>query len=208
MFTGLVQDVGTVSRLERGPVTDVWISTHFDPQDFKPGESIACDGVCMTVVEHQGPTFRVQAAPETLRRTTVGSWAPGTKVNLEKALRAGDRLGGHLVQGHVDAVAKVLSARADGGSWALEVELPASLAPLFVEKGSVTLDGVSLTVNTVGERSFQVQLIPETQERTTLKAKGPGAALNVEADIIGRYVARMMGLRQGLTEEQLRAKGY
>ncbi|MBL8916625.1 MAG: riboflavin synthase, partial [Archangium sp.] len=117
MFTGLVTDLGTVERVATGAMTDLWIGSSY-PGDFQLGESISCDGVCLTVVEFAGSKFKVQAAPETLRRSTLGGWAVGTRVNLERALRAGDRLGGHLVQGHVDAVAQVLSARADGGSWA------------------------------------------------------------------------------------------
>lgn len=207
MFTGLVTDVGTVERLTPGGVTDVWISSHF-PGDFVHGESIACDGVCLTVVESKGSSFRVQAAPETLRRTTLGGWSPGTRVNLERALKAGDRLGGHLVQGHVDGVATVLEDRTEGDSLVLTFSLPAVLAPFFVEKGSVCVDGVSLTVTAVGADRFSLMLIPETQQRTTLGKKRAGERVNLEADIIGKYVARMMGLRAGLTREQLEAAGF
>ncbi len=206
MFTGLVSDLGTVERLASGPVTDLWISSGF-PGDFQLGESIACDGVCLTVVEFRGQSFKVQAAPETLRRTTLGEWVPGTRVNLERALRMGDRLGGHWVQGHVDGVGTVLETRPEGGSWVMRFSLPHELAPFFVEKGSVCIDGVSLTLTTVGPDSFGVMLIPETQQRTSLGKKQPGARVNLEADIIGKYVARMMGGRGGLTIEQLKAAG-
>lgn len=206
MFTGLVTDLGTIERLTAGPVTDLWIASSY-PGDFVLGESIACDGVCLTVVEFSGQRFKVQAAPETLRRTTLGSWAPGTKVNLERALRMGDRLGGHWVQGHVDGVGTVLEARAEGGSWWMSFTLPSELAPFFVEKGSVCIDGVSLTLTAVGADRFSVMLIPETQQRTSLGRKQPGHKVNLEADIIGKYVARMMGGRGGLTIEQLRAAG-
>jgi riboflavin synthase len=206
MFTGLVTDLGTIERLTSGPVTDLWIASSY-PGDFVLGESIACDGVCLTVVEFSGPRFKVQAAPETLRRTTLGSWAPGTKVNLERALRMGDRLGGHWVQGHVDGVGTVLEARAEGGSWWMSFSLPPELAPFFVEKGSVCIDGVSLTLTAVSADRFSVMLIPETQQRTSLGKKQPGHKVNLEADIIGKYVARMMGGRGGLTVEQLRAAG-
>lgn len=207
MFTGLIQDVGTVDRLTPGPMTEVWIRSGF-PADLVLGESIACDGCCLTVVEAKGATFRVQAAPETLRHTTLGSWRAGTAVNLERALRVGDRLGGHWVQGHVDAVGEVLEARPDGGSWLMAVSLPASLAPVFVKKGSVALDGISLTVNEVTTDRFYVQLIPETVQRTSLKGKGVGARVNLEGDLVGKYVARLHGLRSGLTEEQLKAAGF
>jgi riboflavin synthase len=207
VFTGLIADVGTVARVTAGGVTDVWIDSHF-PGDFAHGESIACDGVCLTVVESQGSSFRVQAAPETLRRSTLGRWKVGTRVNLERALRMGDRLGGHWVQGHVDGVAQLLEARPEGASLVLRCALPEVLAPFFVEKGSVCIDGVSLTVTRVDAGSFQVMLIPETQSATTLGQKRPGDQVNLEADVIGKYVARMMGPRGGLTEAQLKAAGF
>lgn len=206
MFTGLVTDLGTVERIAAGPVTDLWIASSY-PGDFQPGESIACDGVCLTVTEFKGQRFKVQAAPETLRRSTLGSWAVGTRVNLERALRMGDRLGGHWVQGHVDGVATVLETRPEGGSWVMSFSLPVELAPFFVEKGSVCIDGVSLTLTSVGADRFGVMLIPETQQRTSLGKKQPGQKVNLEADIIGKYVARMMGGRGGLTVEQLEAAG-
>ncbi len=210
MFTGLVADVGVVERLAPGAVTDVWVQSHFQ-EPLVHGESIACDGVCLTVVESRGPAFRVQAAPETLRRTTLGRWQPGTRVNLERALKMGDRLGGHWVQGHVDAVAEVLEGRPEGGSWVLGVGLPDALKPFFVEKGSVCIDGVSLTLTAVEADRFRVMLIPETQAATTLGARRPGDQVNLEADVIGKYVARIMGLRKeggGLTEAQLLAAGF
>ena len=208
MFTGLVQSLGTIERISAGAITDLWVASTFEPADFVMGESISCDGVCLTVVEFQEQRFRVQAAPETLRRSTLGSWGPGTRVNLEKALRAGERLGGHLVQGHVDGVATVLETRPDGATWVMRFSLPSSLAAFFVEKGSVCIDGVSLTVTTVESDSFGVMLIPETLHRTSLGAKRVGAKVNLEADIIGKYVARMVGLRGGLTEAQLKAAGF
>ncbi len=208
MFTGLIQQVGTVRRAEAGAMTRLTIECAYDPKDYVLGESIACDGCCLTVVEHSGSAFTVEASPETLRRTTLGSWRPGTKVNLEKAMRLGDRLGGHLVQGHVDATAKVLEARPEGGSWILAISLPQPLAPCFVEKGSVAVDGVSLTVNELTNDRFRLALIPETVERTTLKSKAVGDSVNLEADLFGKYVARLHGLRQGLSEDELRAKGF
>jgi riboflavin synthase len=149
----------------------------------------------------------VQAAPETLRRTTLGDWKPGTQVNLERALRMGDRLGGHWVQGHVDGAGSVLETRPEGGSWVMTFTLPPELSVFFVEKGSVCIDGVSLTLTTVRADSFGVMLIPETQQRTSLGRKQVGQRVNLEADIIGKYVARMMGGRGGLTLEQLKAAG-
>lgn len=209
MFTGLVTDVGVVERVQPGAVTDVWVASHF-PADLVPGESIACDGVCLTVVDFVGSTFRVQAAPETLGRTTLGKWSPRTRVNLERALKLGDRLGGHWVQGHVDGVGRVESTRQEGGSLVLTVSLPPALEPFFVEKGSVCIDGVSLTLTSVAPGRFSVMLIPETQTHTTLGAKRPADLVNLEADVIGKYVARIMGLREGsgLTLEHLEVAGF
>ena len=212
MFTGLIQDIGVVERLIPGGMADVWIRTALGAQGFALGESIAVDGACLTVVERTGDTFRVQAAPETLRRTTLGGLRPGSRVNLERALALGDRLGGHLVSGHVDAVSEVLETRPEGGSWVMIFRLPEELAPFFIEKGSVAIDGISLTVNSVGTDRFGVQLIPETQERTTLRAKAVGERVNLEGDMIGKYVARLVSLRQvpgsALTEAAIKAAGF
>jgi riboflavin synthase len=212
MFTGLIQDVGVVERIVPGAMTDVWIRTALGAGSFALGESIAVDGACLTVVERGGDTFKVQAAPETLRRTTLEALRPGSRVNLERALALGDRLGGHLVAGHVDAVSEVLETYPEGGSWVMAFRLPGELAPYFIEKGSVAVDGISLTVNRVLADRFTVQLIPETQGRTTLRGKGAGARVNLEADMIGKYVARLFALRQGpgtgLTEDVLKAAGF
>ena len=212
MFTGLVQEVGSVERVAPGAMTELWIRASLGPGPLALGESIAIDGTCLTVVERTATGFRVQASPETLRRTTMGLLKAGAKVNLERALQVGDRLGGHLVQGHVDAVAEVMAVRPEGGSVVMGLFLPPQLAPFFVEKGSVTVDGISLTVNQVEPERFWVALIPETQQRTTLAGKRPGEGVNVEADLIGKYVARLYGLRQhgggGLSGDVLRAAGF
>ncbi|MFP2930396.1 riboflavin synthase [Pyxidicoccus sp. 3LG] len=217
MFTGLIQDLGRVERVVPGGMTDLWIRTALGAEKFDLGESIAVDGACLTVVERSGDTFKVQAAPETLRRTTLGAVRPGDRVNLERALALGDRLGGHLVSGHVDAVSEVLETYPEGGSWVMVFRLPGELAPYFIEKGSVAIDGISLTVNTVGEDRFSVQLIPETQERTTLRGKAVGTRVNLEADQIGKYVARLFALQRGqgapgggggLTAAAIRAAGF
>ncbi|MGQ0504082.1 MAG: riboflavin synthase [Myxococcaceae bacterium] len=211
MFTGLIQDVGSLEKIQSGGTTDFWIRTALGTKDFALGESIAVDGACLTVVKMEEDSFLVQAAPETLRRTTLGEKKPGAPVNLERALRLSDRLGGHLVSGHVDAVGELLARKMDGGSLVLTVSLPASLSPFFLEKGSVTLDGVSLTLVSVEADRFTVMLIPETQQRTTLAQKTVGAKLNLEADLIGKYVARLYGQRHvggaGLSEQTLRAAG-
>lgn len=213
MFTGLVQDLGQVSAIQpSGGVVDLWIRTGLPVDRFELGESIAVNGACLTVVKTEQDRFLAQAAPETLRRTTLGGLKVGDPVHLERALELGARLGGHLVLGHVDGVGKVLTARQDGGAWVMEVSLPRELSPFFIEKGSVTIDGVSLTVNSVGADRFGVMLIPETQTRTSLSRRAVGESVNLEADVIGKYVARLYGLRQGpggaLDEAVLRAAGF
>lgn len=211
MFTGLVQDIGQIERIVPGGMTELWIRTGLVGENLSPGESIAVDGVCLTIAERSGPSFRAQASPETLRRSTLGGLRPGDAVNLERAMRVGDRLGGHLVTGHVDAVVEVLDRRDEGGSWLMRFSLPRSLAPFFIEKGSAAVDGISLTVNEVRGDDFSVAIIPETQQRTALGRKGIGARVNLEADLIGKYVARLYSLRQPpakVTEESLRAAGF
>jgi riboflavin synthase len=207
LFTGLIQDIGVVERLLPGPTTDVWVRTALGAGQFAVGESIAVDGACLTVVETTVDSFRVQAGPETLRRTTLGALRPGSRVHLERALRLSDRLGGHLVLGHVDAVCSVKKVSPDGGAVVLEVTLPTQLAPFFIPKGSVAVDGVSLTVNELGPEHFSVALIPETQARTTLARKSEGTQVNVEADVIGKYVARLQRLGSGGWTEDVLSGG-
>lgn len=210
MFTGLIEDVGTVRSIQGGVTTRLVVETALATPDITLGESVAIDGCCLTVVEHKGKTLAFDASAETLRRTTLGRYAPGTSVNLERAMALGERLGGHLVLGHVDATAEVARTWSEGGTLWIEVGLPEALAPYFIEKGSVGLDGVSLTVNTLSERSFGVTLIPETLSRTTLGKKRAGDAVNLEADLIGKYVARMMAVRPvaPLSAERLAQAGF
>jgi riboflavin synthase len=196
MFTGLITDVGTVVSVvgSETQLMNIEIeAAHFN--EFELGESIACDGVCLTVAAFKQFQFAVQAAPETLRKTALSAWKPGRRVNLEKALRAGDRLGGHLVQGHVDAPAALLERRFDGQTLWLTFELPVSLQGLVVEKGSICIDGISLTVTHVTSHSFSVMLIPQTVSHTTLGTRAPPDLVNLEVDMIGKYVASMMKLR-------------
>ena len=198
MFTGLVTDMGVVERLEpRAGGARITIRPATLPVDeLVPGESVACNGACLTVVERGGGRMSFDAVPETLARTTLGSWRTGTRVNLERALRLSDRLGGHLVQGHVDAVGHVVR-RDPGEHWdVVTFSMPPELAPYLVDKGSVTVDGVSLTVVEAAHDSFTVSLIPETLRRTTLGARAPGDPVNLEVDVIGKYVARQLELRE------------
>ena len=199
MFTGLVSDMGLVERLatRQGGARLAIRPRALRVDELALGESVACSGACLTVVERGGGIVAFDAVPETLSRTTLGSWRPGTKVNLERALALGDRLGGHLVQGHVDAVGEILGRVAEGQGARLVVSLPASIAPLVAEKGSIAVDGVSLTVASAGRDRFEIALIPETLARTTLGDAVPGTKVNLEADVIARHVARLRELSMG-----------
>ncbi len=193
MFTGLITDIGVVERLSpRAGGARLTLRPGALPVDeLVPGESVACSGACLTVVERGGGLVSFDAVPETLSRTTIGGWAPGTRVNLERALRLSDRLGGHLVAGHVDAVGELLARTAEGEGARLAFSLPAGIAPLVAEKGSIAIDGVSLTVAAAGRDRFEVALIPETLARTTLGQARPGTKVNLEADVVARHVARL-----------------
>jgi riboflavin synthase len=212
MFTGLVSDMGVVERLEpRSGGARLTIRPDATPVDeLALGESVACNGACLTVVERGGGRVSFDAVPETLARTTLGSWRPGTRVNLERALRLSDRLGGHLVQGHVDAVGKVVTRVAEGQGARLGISLPPGIAPLVAEKGSIAIDGVSLTVARADRDRFEVALIPETLSRTVLGAATPGTAVNLEADVVARHVARLREFAgaSGMSEESLKDWGY
>jgi riboflavin synthase len=194
LFTGLVEDIGTVELADhRSDAVRLAIVPARIPVDgLTPGESIAVDGICLTVTECQGTSFAVFAGSETLRRTTAGALVAGSRVNLERALRLSDRLGGHLVQGHVDAVATVLARDDRGETVEITFSAPRALLRGVVEKGSVTVDGVSLTVSRVDGASFAVSLIPYTLEHTTLSDKHRGARVNLEVDLIGKYVQRLV----------------
>ncbi len=209
MFTGLIADLGVVERVvpRQGGVRLTLRPRALPVDALALGESIACSGACLTVVERGAGLVSFDAVPETVARTTVGAWRPGAKVNLERALAIGDRLGGHLVQGHVDAVGEVVARRPEGQGARLTVSLPAALAPLVAEKGSIAVDGVSLTVAAVGRDRFEVALIPETLARTTLGEAGPGTKVNLEADVLARHVARLRELG-GPTAADLAGWGY
>ena len=190
MFTGLVAEIGRVEAVDR---TDDGSRLRIGASlsgEISPGDSVAVNGVCLTATAADGSGFEVEAMNQTLALTSLGPLEPGDDVNLELALRASDRLGGHLVQGHVEAVAEVISASEDGFARRLRVGLPAELERYAVEHGSVALDGVSLTVAALGDGWLEVSLIPETLERTTLGAAEPGRRLNLEVDVIGKYVER------------------
>jgi riboflavin synthase len=193
MFTGIVTDVGRVRAVEPGGDTRFAISTAYDTVEMALGASVACAGVCLTVVDKAEGWFAVQASAETLSCTTLGGWREGTSVNLERALRLGDELGGHIVSGHVDAVAEIVDRRPEGDSFRFVFEVPKGYEHAVAAKGSVALDGVSLTVNEVDGRRFGVNIIPHTQAKTTFGQARTGDRVNLEIDLLARYVARLLG---------------
>jgi riboflavin synthase len=200
MFTGIVTDVGTVRSAEQRGDLRLVIATHYDLASIVVGASIACSGVCLTVVDKGDDWFAVDVSEETLSKTAADHWREGAKLNLERALRLGDELGGHIVTGHVDAVATVVGTCPEGDSTRIGVSVPKSLAPMIAPKGSITLDGVSLTVNEVrdaddGSTHFAVNIIPHTAQHTSLGTIKAGQQLNVEVDVLARYIDRMLAAR-------------
>jgi riboflavin synthase len=195
MFTGLISDIGEIKARDGGRFR---LSCHYAPETVSPGASIACDGCCLTAVSvapagDGGSVFAVDVSNETLSRTAIRDWSVGTRVNLERPLRLGEELGGHLVSGHVDACALLVAREPDGDSLRLELESPPDLARSIAQKGSVALSGVSLTVNAVAGTRFAVNIIPFTLEHTTLGDFAPGARLNLEIDMLARYIERLAG---------------
>ncbi|MBM3525552.1 MAG: riboflavin synthase [Alphaproteobacteria bacterium] len=193
MFTGIVTDLGRVKRIVAGGDRRLEIATAYDTAGIATGASIACSGACLTVVDKGSGWFGVQVSAETLARTTLGSWKEGRPVNLERPSKVGDELGGHLVLGHVDGIARVAATAPEGDSLRIELDAPEELGRFIAAKGSVTLDGVSLTVNTVRERRFAINIIPHTRTVTTLGTLRTGDAVNLEIDVVARYVARLLG---------------
>lgn len=193
MFTGIITDLGKVRSVVAGPVTRLDIETSFDTATIDLGASVACNGICLSVVEKAAGWMAFEVSNETIDKTTLGDWKPGTPVNLERALKLGDELGGHMVSGHVDGVGRIVDVRQDGGSTRIDIEAPAKLARSIAAKGSITVDGVSLTVNDVDDTTFGVNIIPITQTATNLGAARSGVRVNLEIDLIARYVARLLG---------------
>jgi len=207
MFTGIIEEVGAVTRIS-GP--DIAIMAERVLEGVARGDSIAIDGACMTVVEFTADTFVVQVSPESFKRTTLGMLKVGDAVNLERAMAAGDRFGGHFVQGHVDGLGRVESIRKldDFAVW--KFYAPPEVAPYLIPKGSVTIDGISLTVVDPTPQGFEVALIPETLKKTKLQSKGPGDPVNMEADMLGKHIFHYMKETKpdGLTREFLSRHGY
>ena len=194
MFTGIITDIGRVAEVEMRGDMRARIACAYDMAGVDMGASIACDGVCLTVVAKGADWFDVDISAETLSKTNIGAegWPLGKRLNLERALKVGDELGGHIVSGHVDGVARIVRAAPDGDSLRLSFEAPAELARFIAPKGSVTLNGTSLTVNEVSGNRFGINLIPHTQEVTTWGAAREGDAVNLEIDTLARYVARLV----------------
>lgn len=214
MFTGLVQQIGRIADLRR---TAQGASIRFESafRDLELGESVAVDGACLTVKERDAASFWADASAETLAKTTLAERRAGDRVHLERSLRLGDRLGGHLVTGHIDAVGKLVERNPVGDSQKVVFAVPAPLAPFLAPKGAVTVDGVSLTVNGVSGRRFDVVLVPYTRRETTFDDRAVGASVNLEVDVLAKYVARLLG-KPGVTGDvgedalldQLRDKGF
>lgn len=203
MFTGIVTAIGTIAEVERRGDLRLRIAAPLDPANISIGASIACSGVCLTVVERGGTAgnawFDVDVSAETTSRTVADMWTKGAKLNIEPSLRVGDEIGGHIVTGHVDAVGEVIAAVPEGDSWRIVIRAPQAIAPFIAPKGSITVNGVSLTVNTVedqddGACDFGLNIIPHTGEVTTLGALEAGHKVNLEIDVLARYLKRMQSL--------------
>ena len=200
MFTGIVTDVGTVRSADQRGDLRLVVETGYDLGTVDLGASISCSGVCLTVVDKGDDWFAVDVSGETVSKTAADHWREGARLNLERALRLGDELGGHIVTGHVDAVATVVGVCPEGDSTRIGISVSRHLAPMIAPKGSITLDGVSLTVNEVRDdgrasAQFTVNIIPHTGQHTTLGDLTPGQQLNVEVDVLARYIDRMLALR-------------
>jgi riboflavin synthase len=192
MFTGIVTHLGRIRRVEGSTDRRLWIASALAYEAVPLGASIAHSGVCLTVVDKADGAHVVEASAETLACTTLGEWREGTGVNLETSLKLGDELGGHFVFGHVDATARIAEIAPVGDSWRLAVEMPAALAPMIAVKGSIALDGISLTVNAVHPDRFELMIVPYTWAHTTLAERAVGDPLNLEVDMLARYVARQL----------------
>jgi riboflavin synthase len=200
MFTGIITDIGTIASCEQRGDLRLVIECGYDMESVAIGASIACSGVCLTVVDKADGWFAVDASAETVSRTASGMWGAGARLNLERALKVGDELGGHIVTGHVDGVGQIVASETVGDSWKVTVAAPAGLAPYIAAKGSITVDGVSLTVNETADQAdglahFTLNIIPHTAQMTTLDTLDIGRYVNLEIDVLARYLKRMEDLR-------------
>ena len=200
MFTGIIEEVGTIASVRSGSVSSrLTISGSRIFDDLQLGDSVAVNGVCLTAANISGNTFDADVMAETIRRSNLGTLRPGSRVNLERAMLAGGRFGGHIVSGHIDGTGTITEMRREENAVWVTVKAPASILRLIVEKGSIAIDGISLTVAELGSDQFRVSIIPHTGEETILLSKKPGDAVNLENDVIGKYVERLMDF--GKTEE-------
>lgn len=208
MFTGIIVETGEVTSIEKKGIVHLSLNSREVVKDARAGDSISVNGVCLTAVDIKGGTMRFDLSDETLRSTNLGQLKPGDRVNLEPSLRPNSKLGGHFVSGHVDGIGKIRSKRGMGDAFEIEIEAPKDIVDFIVEKGSVAVDGISLTATNTLKNSFTVVIIPHTARLTTMGFKGPGNTVNIEVDIIGKYVARFLnrekkdsGLMKTLMEE-------
>jgi riboflavin synthase len=214
MFTGIVEGTGTVKRVERrGGGLRLWVDASFDISDLNIGDSISLNGCCLTVVERDGRMFSADVSDETLKSTTISTLKEGSYVNLERALAINGRLGGHIVLGHVDGIGKVVEVKRDDETLLLKVEIPKELSRYVVKKGSIALDGISLTINETSSNILSFKIIPHTLKNTTLAKKRDGDLLNLEVDILGKYVEKLMAGGETMpsshiTEELLKEYGF
>ncbi|MBN1946098.1 MAG: riboflavin synthase [Bradymonadales bacterium] len=206
MFTGIIQAIGTVTQVTVRPRwRRIGIDSGWDRQEVAIGESVAVDGVCLTVTDKQEGCLAFDVSPESLERTTIGNLKRGHRVHLERALRLADRLSGHLVLGHVDGLGTLAASRREGECWLLELQAPAELVETLIPKGSIAVNGVSLTVNGYTTDSFSVMIVPHTAEQTLLVSLPAGSPVNLETDVIGKYVARLIGRQpEGESDDRLR----
>jgi riboflavin synthase len=202
MFTGLIEGTGTLQRTERhGPDARMVIRPDFRMENPVMGESISVDGACLTVIDFRQDAFTADVSAETVGRTTLGGKIPGSRLNLERALRLGDRLGGHLVTGHIDGIGVLRERKSEGRSLRLFFEVPPEIMRYVIEKGSVAINGISLTVNGVSGACFDVNIVPHTALSTTIGVLEPGAEVNIETDLIGKYVEKLVGSRENTLEK-------
>ena len=197
MFTGLIEELGVISSISQ---TDIWIESSIVMDDLGVKDSISVNGACLTVVNIEENLFKVNVVPETLRRTDLGDLSVGDKVNLERSAQLGGRLGGHIVQGHVDGTAQITAYVKEGSAWLIDFEISKNLSRYIVEKGFVCVDGASLTVVNCDENTFTIALIPYTRDNTVLRYKGVGNSVNIETDIIGKYIEKLSTGNQTSTD--------
>ena len=213
MFTGIIEELGTVGQMDRRPDSiKLTIQARKVLEGTQLGDSIAVNGVCLTVTSMTDSSFTADVMHETMRRSSLSDTKSGSKVNLERAMQVGGRLGGHIVSGHIDGVGHIARIAADGIARVITISIPKDMEPFIVEKGSIAIDGISLTVVSVGNSQFSVSIIPHTMANTTLIDKHPGAVVNLETDVIGKYVHSFTtahtGKRSGITMETLLENGF